>query len=244
MIIKEPQLKKIINEWQEFLGILIYGPNEGLVREQVDKIIKEYLKKKDCEIVNIVGKELDAAPELLNDTIKTVSMFHENKIVIIEHIKDKHLGIVEEIITDNPQQIVIILREGNLNKSSKIRKFFESNKKCYSLACYEDDSRSIIQNIDNFIKKNNIEFSQDIKHFLLQTLSNDRIICKQELEKIDLFYSKSSEKIELENIKKLLNDSSTQNLSKMNESVMFGNASKSSKIVSKLLSEGTNSLSI
>ena len=84
MIIKEPQLKKIINERQEFLGILIYGPNEGLVREQIDTLIKEYQTKKDCEIVNIVGKELDAAPELLDETVKTVSMFHEKKIIIME----------------------------------------------------------------------------------------------------------------------------------------------------------------
>ena len=52
------------------------------------------------------------------------------------------------------------------------------------------------------------------------------------------------QKLSLEEIKILLNDSSSQNLNKMNEHVMFGNTSKSSKIINKLLSEGTSPISL
>ena len=38
MIIKDFQIKKIVNENKGFLPFLIYGPNEGLIRDQIWKI--------------------------------------------------------------------------------------------------------------------------------------------------------------------------------------------------------------
>ena len=70
------------------------------------------------------------------------------------------------------------------------------------------------------------------------------MISKRELEKIEIFYKNSNSKIKLEEIKILLNDSSSQNLNKMNEYVMFGNTNKSSKIVNKLLTEGASPISL
>ena len=96
-------------------------------------------------------------------------MFFNNKVIIADSIKDKHLNIIEENIINAPQQVFLILLDGNLNKSSKIRKLFESNEKCLSLACYEDDRRSIIKNIDEFIIRNKLEVDPDIKNYLLQT---------------------------------------------------------------------------
>ena len=54
MIIKDYQLEKAIASEQEFNSILIYGPNEGLVREKI-KIIKSNIK--DHELININGKK-------------------------------------------------------------------------------------------------------------------------------------------------------------------------------------------
>ena len=244
MIIKEHQLEKIVRDRIKFLSILIYGPNEGLVKQQIDKLTKDYLFKGDYEQISFNGKDLDNDAGSLDAIIRSVSMFFKNKIVIADSIKDKHLGIIEEIFCKAPEQAVLIIREGNLTKSSKIRKFFEENKTCYSLACYEDDGRSMMKSIDEFTRKNGIELNRDIKNYLLQSLSNDRMISKRELEKIELFYKNSKSNIKLEEIRILLNDSSSQNLNKMNEYVMFGNTSKSSKIVNKLLSEGASPISL
>ncbi len=244
MIIKAHQLEKLISESVQPPNILIYGPNEGLVREYVERITHTYLNKDDYEKINLSGKDLDNDPQALNDITRTVSMFFNNKVIIADSIKDKHLNIIEENIINAPQQVFLILLDGNLNKSSKIRKLFESNEKCLSLACYEDDRRSIIKNIDEFIIRNKLEVDPDIKNYLLQTLSNDRQVSKRELEKIELFYNNSPKVVNIEEIKSLLNDSSSKDLNKMNENVMYGNTAKSSKIVNKLLSEGTSPVSL
>ena len=244
MIIKEHQLEKIVRDSKKFLNILIYGPNEGLVREQIEKLAKDYLSKGDYEEISFNGKDLDDDAGSLEAIIRSVSMFFKNKIVIADSIKDKHLNIIEEIVLKAPEQAVLVIKEASLSKSSKIRRFFEEHKTCYSLACYEDDSRSMMKTIDEFARKNNVELGLDIKNYLLQSLSNDRMISKRELEKIELFYKNSKSKIKLDEIRILLNDSSSQNLNKMNEYVMFGNTSKCSKIVNKLLTEGASPISL
>ena len=187
MIIKEFQLEKIIKESKSFIGILIYGPNEGLVKDNLDKITENQYVKEGHEHIDIHGKELDADPLFLDQVVNSISMFHKNKIVIANSMKDKHLKIIEEIVEGAPQNIILVIRDGNLTKSSKIRNFFEKDKNCFALACYEDDSRSIIKNIDEFINKNKFQINRDIKNYLLQSLSNDRLISKGELEKIEIF---------------------------------------------------------
>ena len=143
--------------------------------------------KDNYEKINFNGKELDNDPLSLDNIIRTVSMFHTSKVVIADAIKDKHISIIEDVASNSPQQVTFIIREGNLSKSSKIRKLFENNHNCFSLACYEDDARSIMKTIDEFMKKNNLLLNRDVKNYLLQSLSNDRMISKQELRKRDLF---------------------------------------------------------
>ena len=244
MIVKEYQLEKVIDTKKQFLSFLIYGPNEGLVKDQIEKITQSYLSNEGYEQINFNGKDLDNDPQALENILRTVSMFYKGKIVVADSIKDKHLNIIENVFLKLPQHVLLILRDNNLNKSSKIRKFFENSKICFSLACYEDDQRGLIKSIDEFMNKNSLKLNRDVKNYLLQSLSNDRMVSKRELEKIELYYKGSDKEIELNTLRQLLNDSSAQNLNTMNNNVMSGNPSKSSKIISKLITEGLSPISL
>ena len=244
MIIKDFQIEKIVNENKGFLPVLIYGPNEGLIRDHIGKIKSDYLRDIDFEEVSISGKSLDLNPDTLATSANSISMFNSYKLIILESLKDKNMSEIESVIDSSPTQTMLIVKADNLKKTSKLRKLFENNAQCYALACYEDDAKSMMRLIDNFMKENNISIDRDIKNYLMQTLSTDRMISFNELQKISLFYANDDTTPNLEEIKNLLNDTSSNNLQKMNESVMYGNTVKSSNIVSKLLSEGSNPISI
>ena len=244
MIIKDFQIEKIVNENKGFLPILIYGPNEGLIRDHIGKIKNDYLSDVDFEEVSITGKSLDLNPDTLATSANSISMFNSYKLIILETLKDKNMSELESVIGSAPAQTMLIVKADNLKKTSKLRKLFENNAQCYALACYEDDAKSMMRLIDNFMKENNISIDRDIKNYLMQTLSTDRMISFNELQKISLFYANDDTTPNLEEIKNLLNDASSNNLQKMNESVMYGNTVKTSNILSKLLSEGSNPISI
>ena len=244
MIIKEHQIETIIGQNNPFAGFLVYGPNEGLVRDQINKISKKYIEEDKYEIINIGNKEIEADFSLIDNSLKTISMFSKGKVVIIESLKDKNLPILEDIIIERPRNIILILKSENLSKLSKIRKYFELEERCYALPCYEEDIKSHINHIEKFIRENSIKLNPDIKNYLVQTLSNDRMINKHELEKIKIYYDDSQKEVVLDEIKYLLNDISSQSLNKMNRSVMYGKVNTSSLIIAKLLSEGSNPISL
>ena len=244
MIIKDFQFEKVIKETKGFLPVLIYGPNEGLIRDHIRKIKGDYLSDVDFEEISITGKSLDLNPDILQTSANSISMFNSYKLIILESLKDKNMSELENVIKSAPTQTMLIVKADNLKKTSKLRKLFESNTLCYAMACYEDDAKSMMKLIDNFATENNISIDRDIKSYLMQTLSTDRMISFNELQKISLFYTNDDATPNLEEIKNLLNDTSSNNLQKMNESVMYGNTTKSSNIISKLLSEGNNPISI
>ncbi len=244
MKIKEVQLQNIISNNTNFLALLIYGPNDGLIRETIFNTKTLLLDKEAYEEINIDGNDLDKDPFILDNALKTVSMFSDKKLVILNTVKEKHVDYIENTINDSPENVFLIIKAGTLNTNSKIRKFFENSKFHLALACYEEDIKSKMSYLNHFIKINNLNLDEDSKSYLLQSLSNDRMISSHELEKIILFYKDRSKAIDLEEIKTIFNDSSSNTLDTMTISVMYGKTSKCSKIVYKLLSEGLNPISI
>ncbi len=243
MIIKDYQLDKILNESSSFQSFLIYGPNEGLVREHTNKIKTAYLSTDEYEVISLSGNDLASDNDVLYNAANTVSMFYAKKLIIINSLKDKNIHQIETLINNPPIKIILLIQSENLNKTSKLRKLFETNESCFVLACYEDDVRSAMKMLDHFMTQNKINLSKEVKNYIIQKLSNDRMVTINELEKLKIYYE-SYKNIDLNIAKDLLNDSSSNDLNKMNQTVMFGNASKSSLIVNKLLTEGTSPISL
>ena len=243
MIIKEFNLLGSIKK-DEFQSFLIYGPNEGLVKEIIENIYKEFSDNETCEKINLHGKQLDEDVSVLNNEIGGISMFSSKKFIVLESIKDKHSELIESILDTKVNDVCVIIKSDNLNKTSKIRKMYESSKAHMSLACYNDDLKSISSVIEKFQKENQIYFDRDIKNYLLQNLSSDRSVIKTELEKIILSLGDVKDEIKIENIRSVLHDSAEISFQQINNSILFGKTEKSSKSVTKLMNEGTSPIAI
>jgi len=243
MIIKDYQINKSINS-DTFQSFLVYGPNEGLIRENINIIFKNFSKDADCEKVNIIGKQLDENISILNDEISTISLFNEKKFIILESIKEKHISIIEDSLSLEFKNTCMIVKQDNLTKSSGIRKLYESSKTHFSLACYDDDIKVLSSLLEKFQKEHNIIFDSDVKSFLLNNLSNDRLVIKNELEKILLSLSKDDRKVDIEKLRYILHDSAYTDFQQINNSILFGNVEKGSRLLEKLFNVGTSPVAI
>ena len=227
-----------------FQSFLIYGPNEGLVRENIEIIFKNFSKGADCERVNISGKQLDDSATILNDEISSISLFSEKKFVILESTKEKHVSLIEDALSLDFKNTCMVLKQDNLTKSSNIRKLYEKSKNHFSLACYDDDIKVLSSLLENFQKEHNVAFDSDVKSFLLNNLSNDRMVIKNELEKILLSLSEDDRKVDVEKLRNILHDSAHTDFQQINNSILFGNTEKGSKSLEKLFNLGTNPVAI
>ena len=222
MIIKEYQLNEVIKKGSYPSFLLVFGPNEGLIRHDILKICSSFKEDLETDEITINGKALDENYSLIDEEIRSFSMFSEKKIIHLENLKEKHLQYFENQKIEN-DKILVIIKSENLSKSSKIRNFFEKHKRYAAVPCYEDDMRSTMNLLSQFQSDNKVKFSSDIKNYLLQNLSSDRLISKSELEKILLVIGNAQNKeIELEEIQNILNDGSSNSLNIINENVMYG----------------------
>ena len=243
MIIKDYQLINSINS-ELFQSFLIYGPNEGLIRENIDIVYKNFSKGADCEKININGKQLDESISILNDEISNISLFSEKKFIVLDFPKEKHVSIIENSLSLNFKNTCMVVKQDNLTKSSSIRKLYENSKNHFCLACYDDDIKVLSSLLEKFQKEHSITFDNDVKSFLLNNLSNDRMVIKNELEKILLSLSKDDRKVDIEKLRYILHDSAHTDFQQINNSILFGNSEKGSKSLEKLFNLGTNPVAI
>ena len=244
MLVKENQLIQSFQKQNTYYQpILLYGPNEGLVRDNFLKI-KAIFNQNNAEEVSFSGKLINDQPEILVDEIQTVSMFNKQKIIIIEQPIDKNIDLFEDAFVALPEETLIIVIAHNLTKNSKLRKFFESSDKYFSCANYEDDFKSKAQQIQNLEKSIKKTLNTDIKNYINQNLSTDRMISKNEIDKIILLYSENVQIPKLEHIKLIFNDNADLGLNKISQLTFSGQPNKVSVNLNKIFAEGINPVAI
>ena len=244
MIIKESQLLGQFKDIDiKYQPVLLYGPNEGLIRHNKDRIKKTFTKDNILEI-SFTGKSINEKPDIFYDEVKTISMFEDKKIIVVEQPLDKNITLFENIFEELPDKTLIVIIGNNLSRSSKIRKFFENSQHYLSCAHYDDDlgtSSQLIKELEKSIKR---ILDKDIKNYISQNLSNNRLISKNEIDKIILLYSNNNKEPKLEDIKSICNDNADLGLNKICQLVFSGNPKKVSIFLNKIFSEGVNPIAI
>ncbi len=227
MIIKSFELNKL-NSYKFNLH-LIFGNNEGIKED----IIKDfYLKNFDGEVLKYDEQEILTNKEEFLSSLLTKSLFQTNKLIIISRGTNKLSSLVSEILENPLVDIKIIIKCSNLEKKSKLRNLFEKEKELVSTPVYEDDDRSLSSLINNFLRKQNLSLSQEIKNILIERSRGDRIHLKNELLKIKSL-SISKHKLTAENVLKLSNLAENYSVFELSDNYL----AKNSKKVSNILNE-------
>ena len=124
---------------------LLYGKNEGLKNETIKILIKDKNK-----ISNYEEKEILDNEDSFIENISYKSLFEQEKIIIIKRASDKILKVIEILNSKNLEDITIIINSDNLEKRSKLRSFFEKDKKLICVAFYPDNIQTLSKLAHNF----------------------------------------------------------------------------------------------
>jgi len=214
MIIKSYEINKINSDLNNFF--LFYGKNEGL-KNEVTKVI---IKNKN-NIFYYDEKEILDNKNIFIESILTKSLFEEKKIFIIKRSTDKILKILENLFTKKIEDIIIICAD-SLEKKSKLRSFFEKDKKLICIPFYPDNDQTLLKLAYNYVKEKKISISQANINLLINKCNGDREMLFNELKKIE-FFSKNGKKINSENITKLANLIENHNISELVDNCLAQN---------------------
>ena len=208
---------------------LIYGNNEGL---KEDILNNYYLKNFNGDLLKYDEQDILGNKDEFISSLLTKSLFESKKIIIISRATEKLYDLIVDILEREISEIKIIIKSKNLEKKSKLRNIFEKEKKLICTPVYEDDTKSLSYVIQNFLRENQLNLSQEIKNILIERSKGDRINLKNELIKLKNL-SISKNKLSTEDVLKLSNLAENYSVFELSDNYL----AKNSKKVSNILNE-------
>ena len=182
MIIKTFELNK--NYIEKFKFFLLYGENEGLKEEIINKIKKIQNGK---EIKYEEAQILKSKSEFYNE-IKNKSLFEEKRTFFLERCTEKISEVLIEIFEDAFDDLFII-NCGILEKKSKLRNYAERSSNVVVIPTYKDNSQSLISIARKFFSEKKISISTETLNLLVNRCMGDRRNLNKELDKISNYIS-------------------------------------------------------
>ena len=225
MILKSYEVNK--TNISKFKLFIIYGENEGLKKEIIEKI------KNNNEGKKINYEEIQILKEKSNffSEIKNRSLFNEKRIFLIERCTDKISEIILEIC-ENENDDILIFSCGILEKRSKIRNNLEKSKFVALIPTYKDNSESLITIAKSFFAEKKISISFETLNLLVNRCSGDRGYLRKELEKISN-YLLDKKVISLKEILTLTNLSENYSAGELVDASLSKNIYKTKEILNE-----------
>ena len=233
MIIKSYEVQKNKSNFLKYNFFLLYGENLGL-KKDIRKFIKTGMEQgsNNAEILFLYEDEILDDEENYYNLIYTGSLFSNKKIITIYEATDKIIKKISDIYDKYPENVFLIIFSGILEKRSKLRNFFEANKKAICIPCYLDSEKDLEVIAQLELKKNNIMLSQEAINLLIEKSNSDRNNLRNEIGKIHS-YSLNKKKLELTDIISLINFSGDYKSDIFINECLCGNINQYKKIISE-----------
>ena len=168
---------------------LISG-NEKTLMEKIKTIIVERFRENE----NVQIKNIDT----ISDFVDEVGLFGDKSIYIVNGYKGIDIEALDNLRSSESH--FIFLQE-NSQKIKKIKSLFSADKDSYLIDCYELDKDSKIKILNEFLRVNKLEISQDVYWFLIDKLDSKYIFFEKNLIKV---LELDKQDITLDKIKKIL----------------------------------------
>ena len=242
MIIKSYEVQKNSSNLCKYNFHLLYGENFGL-KKDIRDIIKIAVKQKNdkIEMLSLYETEIINNEENFYNLIYSGSLFSNKKIITIFEATDKIMKKITSVYDKYPENVFLIIFSSILEKKSKLRNFFETSKKTICIPCYLDNEKDLEIIAQSEFGKNNISLSSEAMNLLIEKSNSDRGNLKNEIEKIKS-YSLNKKKIELNEIKFLINFAGDYKSDILINECLCGNISQYNKIISELYINTVNQI--
>jgi len=242
MIIKSYQVPSKKSDFFKYNFFLLYGENIGLKKDIRELITTEIKKKsKNLEILFLYETEILNNEENFYNSIFGGSLFGDKKIITIYDATDKIIDKLSYVYEECPNNICLIIFSEILEKKSKLRIFFETNKKTICIPCYLDNEKDLAVIAQLELKKNNITLSREIINLLIEKSNSDRNNLRNEINKI-ISYSLNKKTLVIEDVKSLINFSGDYKSDIFINECLCGNIKQYKKIISELYMSAVNKI--
>lgn len=227
--------------------MLFYGPDEGLIREYAitaARTVAEDLSDA-FRVVQLTGADLKSDPARLPDEAAAISMFGGRRVLRLTNIGDAQTDLLAGFLGAPVSDALIVIEAGELSKASKLRKLFEAANNAAIIACYSDSAVDLASMINQSVRSQGFTISREALAYLSSNLSDNRMINRQEMEKLFLYVGpgKGGE-ISLSDVQACAGDQGAQDLDEICDALGSGNMEKLDRALAQAYADNLAAVAI
>ena len=225
---------------------LVFGPDEGLVRERADALVKAVLGDAGDDpfrLALLTADKIRQDPALLADEAAAMSLMGGRRVVRVRDAADGISASLKHVLEAGRGDALLVLEAGDLGKSSSLRKLCEAADKAAAIPCYADGPREIASLIRETLQAQRIAIGDETVEYLVGNLGSDRAVSRQEIEKLVL-YAGAGGRIELADAVASVGDSSALELEDVIYDSLDGRTATIDGALTRLFLEGQAPVSI
>jgi DNA polymerase-3 subunit delta len=234
----------------DIIAVLIYGPDNGLVRERAEILTTVIAGRRDDPflVAELTPADLRDDPTRLMDEAQALPFGGGRRVVRLRSATNGQAGTLKSILealsaTDAITPALIIAEAGELRPADKLRKLFESTERAAAIACYLDDGRGLEQVIIETLARYKLRPSADARSWLAQHLGADRMITRNELEKLALYCNGQTD-VTLNDCLAVIGDSAVSDLEQAVFAAANGDFSALDTALARAFREGVSPIAV
>lgn len=189
------------------VAALIFGPDQGLVRERAETLIKAIVPdlKDPFLIADLDDGALASDPARLFDEAAAISMLGGRRVVRVRGAGNTLAKLFERFLDEPAGDALVVVEGGDLAKGTGLRRVFEAADNAVSIACYVDTVRDLPEVVTGTLKSFGLSIAPDALADATARLGSDRGVTRRELEKLAL-YAHGQKQVTLEDVVAVLGD--------------------------------------
>jgi DNA polymerase III subunit delta len=224
---------------------LVYGPDQGLVRERVERLIGAVLDdpKDPFRLSELGADAVRADPGRLLDEARSLCLVGGRRVVRVRQASDQVTAACRALLGLGALDALIVIDAGELGPGSSLRRLLEAAPNAAAIACYRDEGRDLGALVDRLLAEHDLEVEPDARAWLVEHLGADRGITRSELAKLALYFAEPADgrqarRVTLEAVAQVVGDSAALELDDLVHAAALGDSGQVERCLDRLLGEG------
>jgi DNA polymerase-3 subunit delta len=226
-------------------AVLLYGPDEGLVRERAQRLVRAVLPDpQDPFGLSELGVDaVRSEPALLVDEARALSLGGGRRVVRLRQATDQLSAACRALLDLPSLAALVVVDAGELGAASSLRRLFEAAPNAATIACYRDEGRALADTVHQQLATLGLRPDAEAETFLVERLGVDRGITMSELAKLDLYLApaaggRAPRPVTLQDVAAVVGDSAALGLDDLVHAAALGQAAEVERSMGRLLGEG------
>ncbi|HYD19450.1 MAG TPA: DNA polymerase III subunit delta [Patescibacteria group bacterium] len=229
-------------------AVLLYGPDEGRVRERAKALIRQagVADKDPFALVDITPPHLNENPAALLDEAKSISMLGGAKAVRLRLLDnaDKLTSIIKDTLKQlGERDNRIVIEAGELGPRSSLRLLFEQQPNAAAVPCYVDDERDLSRMMGDILRQAGFRISGEAMSLLAANVVGDRMVARGEAEKL-MIYMGGQRDIGVEDVTACVGAAAQLPLDDLTKFMGSGQFGDADRVLQLALAEGESPVAI